>query len=559
MEADETRRDRGRRSRSRQVGDSTLFPPVAFHWFEYTGRDIVFEQALPAGSYRNPILAGFYPDPSICRVGDEYYLINSTFAYFPGIPIFRSRDLVNWTQLGHVIDRREQLNYDGLGISQGLFAPAIRHRGGVFHVVCTMVGAGGNFLVTAADPAGPWSDPVWFDFKGIDPSLFFDDDGRAWMVNSGAPEGRPLYHGHRAIWVQEFDDASRKLLGPRRVIVDGGADLTQKPAFIEGPHLYKRNGWYYLCCAEGGTEENHSQVIFRGRAPTGPFVPWDQNPILTQRDLDGTAPGAVTTAGHADFVVGPDGKWWSMFLACRPFAARYYATGRETFLLPVTWTDDGWPRILPSGERVPLIVGAPPGVARDAGAGILPLTGNFTVRDDFDAPSLSHLWVMLRRPHEIWWRVSATERRLLLTPRKDALSGSGNPAYLGRRLQHARFEVSLALEPPRAAGVSAGLVLFQNEAFHYYLGARRADAERVEVFLERCNGGPSERIGAATIADAAILRLCAVGTDARLTFHFGIGAADWHPLMSADATVLSTQAAGGFVGATVGPHARIDD
>lgn len=338
--------------------------PVTFESFTYTGRDEIAATPLPDGHYRNPILAGYYPDPSICRVGDDYYLINSTFAHFPGIPIFHSRDLVNWKQLGHVIDRPTQLNYDGLGITRGIFAPAITHHDGTFYVVCTMVGAGGNFLVTAKNPAGPWSDPIWLGFDGIDPSLFFDDDGRAWLVNNGEPpDNKPLYSGHRAIWIQEFEPAANKLIGPRSIIVNGGVDLSKQPVWIEGPHLYKKDGWYYLCCAEGGTSTAHSQVILRSRAPTGPFVPWEKNPILTQRDLDGNAPNAVTCTGHADLVIGPDNNWWSVFLACRPYAPDRWATGRETFLLPVKWTDDGWPQILPPGERVPLVAKAPVGPA----------------------------------------------------------------------------------------------------------------------------------------------------------------------------------------------------
>lgn len=158
---------------------SAAAEPVAFESFTYTGRDTIFEAPLPAGHFQNPILAGYYPDPSICRVGDDYYLINSSFAHFPGIPIFHSKDLVNWKQIGHVITRPDQLNYNNLGITRGIFAPAISHHNGTFYVICTMVDAGGNFLMTAKDPAGPWSDPVWLGFDGIDPSIFFDDDGRA--------------------------------------------------------------------------------------------------------------------------------------------------------------------------------------------------------------------------------------------------------------------------------------------------------------------------------------------------------------------------------------------
>lgn len=539
--------------------------PVAFDFFTYTGRDTVFEQPLSAGHYRNPILAGYYPDPSICRVGDDYYLINSTFAHFPGIPIHHSRDLVNWEQIGHVIDRPTQLKYDGLGVSRGIFAPAISHHDGTFYVVCTMVDAGGNFLVTATNPAGPWSDPVWFDFEGIDPSLFFADDGRAWMVNNGAPVGTPLYQGHRAIWIQEFDIAGKKLVGPRSVLVNGGVDLARKPIWIEGPHLYKHDGWYYLCCAEGGTEYYHSEVVFRSKSPTGPFVPWDKNPILTQRDLAGDVPQAVIATGHADLVFGPDGNWWSVFLACRPFAGRFYATGRETFLLPVKWTADGWPQILPLGERVPYIVPAPVGPALAAEPRSadkrqpytsIPLTGNFIWRDEFDGPRIDSLWIMLRTPKENWWNLA--DGKLHLIPRTDTLSGNGNPSFYGRRLQHAKFEASTKMEVPTTAGTSAGLVAFQNETHHYYFAVRRT-AGGLSVVVEKWNGPNAETLITGLLPETKEIELRLTGDDKVLSFAYALKPDEWRILVpDADATVITTQKAGGFVGALVGLHARLD-
>ena len=534
--------------------------PVAFDSFTYTGRDTAFEAPLPAGHFRNPILAGYYPDPSICRVGDDYYLINSTFAHFPGIPIFHSRDLVNWKQLGHVIDRPTQLKYDGLGITRGIFAPAISHHNGVFYVVCTMVDVGGNFLMTATDPAGPWSDPVWLDFDGIDPSLFFDDDGRAWMVNNGnPPDNKPLYQGHRAIWIQEFDIAAKKLTGPRSIIVNGGVDLTKKPVWIEGPHLYKRGGWYYLCCAEGGTSWQHSQVILRGKSPTGPFTPWDKNPILTQRDLDGNAPHAVTCTGHADLVIGPDGNWWSIFLACRPYAPDRWATGRETFLLPVKWTDDGWPQILPPGERVPYVVASPKGADLVANP-TQPLSGNFTWTDGFDQPKLSPLWIMLRTPKQNWWSLAGG--RLSLTPQAEPLSGKGNPSFLGRRLQHSKFETSVRLDVPATAGTSAGLAAMQNETHHYYSGVRRT-ADGLVAFVEVQNGPKPETLVTLPLpADTKSVELRLTGDGLTLAFDYALSPGAWQPLLpKADSHPISVQAAGGglhFTGALVGPYARIE-
>jgi xylan 1,4-beta-xylosidase len=541
--------------------------PVAFESFTYTGRDTIFETPLPAGHYRNPILAGYYPDPSICRVGEDYYLINSSFAHFPGIPIFHSRDMVNWKQIGHVIDRPSQLNYDNLGITRGIFAPAISHHDGTFYVICTMVDAGGNFIMTAKNPAGPWSDPIWLQFDGIDPSIFFDDDGRAWIVNNGnPPDNKPLYSGHRAIWIQEFDHKNQKMIGPRSIIVNGGVDLSTKPVWIEGPHLYKRKDWYYLCCAEGGTSNHHSQVILRSRAPTGPFVPWDKNPILTQRNLDNNAKHAVTCTGHADLEIGPDGNWWSIFLACRPYAPNRWATGRETFLLPVTWTEDGWPLILPPGERVPYVVPAPgrartPLRADEAAKGLaaLPLTGNFTLVDEFDTAALSPSWIMIRTPKKTWWKLA--DGKLSLTPRADRLSGKGNPSFYGRRLQHSRFDASTKLVIPATAGTSAGLAISQNET-HAYTFAVQRGAGGLSVFVEVQNGpAPQTLITGLLPADAKMIELRITGEEKTLSFAYALNG-EWQELLpKADSYPISVQAAGGgghFTGALIGPFARTE-
>jgi xylan 1,4-beta-xylosidase len=543
-------------------------PTVTFDSFTYTGRDTVFNSPLAPGEFRNPILAGFYPDPSICRVGDDYYLVNSTFAYFPGLPIFHSRDLVHWTQLGHAVDRPTQLNFDGHGASRGLFAPALSHHGDTFYLVCTLIDKGGNFLLTAKNPAGPWSDPIWLGFDGIDPSLFFDTDGRAWMLNNGnPPDNKPLYSGHRAIWLQEFDPQTNKLIGPRSIVVNGGVDLAKKPVWIEGPHLYRRGEWYYLCCAEGGTSIQHSQVILRSKSVTGPFVPWEKNPILTQRDLDGTAPQAVTCTGHADLVIGPDGQWWSVFLACRPFAEKYTTTGRETFLLPVQWTADGWPQILPPGQRVPYTVPSPKvgRVVPNAPPAATPLTGNFTWRDDFSSATLSPLWLMLRQPHESWWSLTTTPGRLTLTPRAVTLAEKINPTFLARRVQHAKFESTLSLDVPTAPNVSAGLALFQSEIHHYYFFARRT-IEGVILSLELANGAAPTVIATAKLPATAHLALRLTADEKRLTFAYTLtpAAADtWQTFdaPTADIIPVTVQAAGGglhFTGAVLGPHARID-
>ena len=212
--------------------------------------------------FTNPVLAGFYPDPSICRVNQDYYLVNSTFAYFPGIPVFHSKDLVHWELIGHVLDRPGQLDTQGMGLSRGIFAPAIAYHDGLFYVTCTVVDGGGNFVVTSEQSGGPYSMPVWLpEINGIDPSLYFDDNGKAYVLyNSEAPDSRPLYDGHRTIRMYEFDIDSMKITGDEMLLVNGGSDLSKKPVWIEGPRIYHRFGYYYLMAAEGGTAEDHRVI-----------------------------------------------------------------------------------------------------------------------------------------------------------------------------------------------------------------------------------------------------------------------------------------------------------
>lgn len=530
--------------------------PVAFDWFEYTGRDAVFDQPLPAGSYRNPILAGFYPDPSITRAGDKFYLVNSTFTYFPGIPVFESADLVHWNHIGNVIDRPSQLSFDGLGVSRGVFAPSIEFHDGLFYVLNTAVDSGGNFLSTARNPAGPWSDPVWLPelVGGIDPSLFFDADGKAYVLNNGPPEGEPLYDGHRAIWIQEFDVAGQKLTGPRKVLVNGGVDLSKQPIWIEGPHIYKREGWYYLMCAEGGTGPNHSQVVLRGHSPWGPFTPYAGNPILTQRDLAADRPNSITNAGHADLVEAPDGSWWATFLATRTYEGVHYNTGRETFLLPVTWKD-GWPIILQQGQAIPYVAPGPKFMEQRDQA---PQTGNFTWRDDFDSPSLKSAWLQVRVPKQSWADLRSTAGALTIHPSAIALDSLGNPSFLARRQQHLAFDASTAFQPPQHDGVAAGLAAFQSEQYWYFLGARRVGSQ-LQIFLEKGSGKSTETIATAMVDPPQRLKLKIDGDARAYSFFHDADGQGWTPLKKHDdGSILSTDVAGGFVGAVIGPYARTE-
>jgi alpha-N-arabinofuranosidase len=534
-------------------------PRAYFNWFEYTGHDGVFDQPLPAGSYRNPVLAGFYPDPSITRVGDTFYLVNSTFTYFPGIPVFRSDDLVHWQQIGNVIDRLPGFSFDGLGVSRGMFAPTIRFHNGLFYVVCTSVDAGGNFLSVAKDPAGPWSDPIWLtQVDGIDPALFFDEDGKAYLLNNGPPVGLPRYAGQRAIWIQEFDLAARKLVGPRKVLINGGVDFAKHPAWIEGPHMYRREGWYILMCAEGGTSTEHSEVVLRSRSPWGPFKPFPGNPILTQRDLPADRANPIANAGHADLVEAGDGSWWAVFLASRPYEIVHYNTGRETFMLPVTW-HDGWPSILAPGKKIPYAVAAP-ATQTAAAAATVPTTGNFTWRDEFDSTVLRQQWLYVRIPKQPWSDLAHRPGWLTIHALHTPLEALQNMSFLARRQQHLAFDASTELEIPRETGMSAGLAAFQNENDWYFLAVRRtAQPAALELFLEKRGGKQTETVARMALDEGARIKLKIAANARAYSFYFDEDGSGWKPLReNDDGTILSTDVAGGFVGAFVGPYARAE-
>ena len=531
-----------------------------FDWFEYTGNDSVFKVA-PAGpdEYHNPIIAGFYPDPTIVRAGDDFYAAMSSFAYFPGVPIFHSKDLVSWTQIGHVLDRPSQLNVDSAGVSRGIFAPSLSYHDSTFYMITTLVDRGGNFFVTARNPAGPWSDPVWLsEIDGIDPSFFFDDDGKTYILNNGPPVGKPLYDGHRAIWMQEYDMKARKLVGARSVIVNGGVDLAKKPIWIEAPHIFKRDGMYYLICAEGGTADQHSEVVFRSRSVHGPYVPFAGNPILTQRHLDSSRVFPVETAGHADFVETPNGEWWALFLGTRNYGRDLWNTGRETFLLPVTWVD-GWPVMLTGKATVPY-THARPNLPRQPAAPV-PHSGNFTVRDEFDARSLAPYWTMLRTPRTQWFDLTTTPGSLTIQSRPESLSGVGQPSLIARRQQHGTATVSTAMSyAPAAAGDKAGLVAFHNESHYFFLGIVHDGTRPVIQLLRRAS---RDAVADSVLASAPVpeplagpvfLRMRA--RDGRYDFFYATAPDEWKPLLEdADGTILSTKVAGGFVGTMFGMYA----
>lgn len=520
--------------------------PARFDRFSYEGKTLE-RVALPAGDYRNPILAGYYPDPSITRVGSDYYLVNSSFAHYPGLPIFHSKDMVNWVQIGNAIDRPGQLDFSHLTTSRAVFAPDISWHDGTFYIVNTCVDCKGNFVITAKNPAGPWSDPIWLPFEGIDPSIYWEGD-HAYIVNNRAPNEPPRYSGHRAIWLQEFDWRHGKMVGESTQIINGGVDIAKKPSWIEGPHLFKKDGFYYLTAAEGGTADNHSQVVFRSKDLRGPYLPWDKNPILTQRELSPDRPHPVTSTGHADLIQTQNGDWWATFLGIRPYAPDKSIIGRETFLLPVTW-HDGWPTILESGKPVPLVAKKPALPAGPKPA--LPTSGDFSYVDEFNGSRLSLPWIGIRTPQKPFYHLKSGALELDATvPLGDT---STAPAFIGRRLQHAVATISTTLHfQPDRDGARAGLAAVQSDRSWLFLGVTRIGGKKVIALTTHDKSDAETVVASVPLTSDLPVTLSLHVNGAHITGDYTLGGQRHHLNADVDADLLTTSRAGGFVGTVVG-------
>ena len=493
-----------------------------------------------AGTFRNPILPGFYPDPSICRVGEDYYLVTSTFEYFPGLPVFHSRDLVHWRQIGHVLDRPSQLHLEGIRSSGGLFAPTIRHSGGVFYVINTLVDGkakSGNFIVTATNPAGPWSEPIWLEAApGFDPSLFFDQDGRVWYTGTRMAVDSH-YQGHTEIWLQELDLNRLCLIGEPKVLWDGAV---KGAVWAEAPHIYKVQDYYYLLTAEGGTAHHHAVSVARSRKITGPYEGNRANPILTHRHLGLDYP--IVGTGHADMVDTPAGEWWMVLLAMRPYGGYFYNLGRETFLAPLRW-EEGWPVVCPGTGRVEFTFPAP-----DLPEQLWPEPAQ---RDDFDSPVLALQWNFIRTPPEEFWSLIERPGFLRLHLRPERLSEQTSPAFIGRRQQHINFAAQVALEfTPQQEQEFAGLALVQNNEYHFCLVVTGVDAPVVRL-IKRAHG-IEEILGQQPIR-AGRLYLKVEARAQTFNFYCARQPGAWNPVAEAvDGRILSTPVAGGFLGTYIG-------
>ncbi len=533
---------------------------AVFRNFQYVGNDAVYENnPLSDGEFYSPILQGCYPDPSITRKGEDYYVVNSSFVMFPGVPIFHSTDLVNWKQLGHVLDRESQLDVQEAGISAGIYAPDIQYNrhNDTFYMVTTQISAGiGNMVVKTKDPKkGNWSDPIRLNFDGIDPALFFDDDGKAYIIHNDAPDkGKTLYEGHRVIKIWDYDlEKDQVVAGTDRIIVDGGVNIKNQPIWIEGPHIYKKDGKYYLMCAEGGTGSNHSEVIFISDHPRGPFTPADINPILSQRHLDKSRSNPVEWAGHADLVEGPNNSWYAVFLAVRPNDNRRVNTGRETFILPVDWTGK-WPTFIGGMDALKPAIPLPEGVTNRTGLdGFLP-SGNFRFKDEFEKSALDLRWIALRGPRENF--VKQTKYGLEITPGLNSVADRKPISALFYRQQHRDFSTEVDVDYiPKSSHNLAGIVCLQSETFYYSFGITQIDSEFYLV-LEKMADQYSTVLAKQKLKNTKGLTLRVDSKNDTYQFSFKESGETYKPVgkpLSGD--ILSTDVAGGFTGALIGLYA----
>ncbi|MEU3416156.1 glycoside hydrolase family 43 protein [Streptomyces sp. NPDC006658] len=473
-----------------------------------------------------PVIPGFHPDPSVCRAGEDYYLVCSSFEYYPGIPVFHSRDLVHWTQIGNALDRPDQLRLPpDAHSSGGLYAPTLRYHDGRFWLIVTNVNGDGNLLFTATDPAGPWSDPVRLPgVHGIDPDLAWDEHGTCWCTVAGISQVR-------------IDPRTGETLGePRRLW--SGAPGAKTP---EAPHLYRIGAYWYLLIAEGGTERCHGVSIARARTPDGPFEPCPANPVLTHRGTD----HPVQNTGHADLVQGPDGSWWMVFLGVRPRGGSpdWHVLGRETFLAPVTWVDD-WPVVgEPTSARTP-----PPWPLRPP--------AEAPVRDDFDGDGLAPGWISPRIRREEDCTTGERAGWLTLRARGQSLDDS-DVTFVGRRQQHLSCRAWTLLDPAEGSG---GLAVRLDERHHYEIEATASEVRVVarigplrSVVASRPSAGGPVVLGVGTTPVQEI-------TDPRDgpdTVAFYVREADGTrtELVRLDGRYLSTEVAGGFTGRVIGLYA----
>tara|TARA_Y200000002_G_scaffold174836_1_gene144225 strand:+ start:196 stop:1902 length:1707 start_codon:yes stop_codon:yes gene_type:complete len=421
--------------------------------------------------FKNPIISGGYPDPSICKVGETFYLVNSSFEYFPGLPIHKSNDLINWELIGYGLNRESQVssvvNLIDVQSNGGIHAPTIRYNNGVFYIISTNVyydvkknkADMVNFVVTASNPAGPWSDPIHIEgAPGIDPDLFFDDDGRVWYVGNHMPEN-PSFDGEGEIWLQELDLNQFSLVGEKHLLWRGACG----GVWAEGPHMYKKDGKYYLIIAEGGTSFNHAVMVALSENIEGPYISNPRNPILTSRHL--SYDNWVNSTGHGDIVELDDGRYYMVLLGIRNEINRSSNMGRETFIVPLTWEREPfdwkenknlWPVVSPLSGKVE----KENEVIYDNSI----QSHFYNFRDDFSVKTLDLKWNFRRVPLENVYSLEKREGFLRLYSNQNIIKERDRAALMGFKQNQTHFEyfTNMTFNPENNKS-EAGISIFQKD------------------------------------------------------------------------------------------------
>lgn len=421
--------------------------------------------------FKNPILAGGYPDPSICKVGDTFYLVNSSFEYFPGLPIHKSTDLINWELIGHGLHRESQasstVNLVDVQSNGGIHAPTIRYNKGVYYIISTNVYYDAeknktdmvNFIITANNPAGPWSDPIHIEgAPGIDPDLFFDDNGRVWYVGNQAPEN-PSFDGEGEIWLQELDLNEYNLIGERHLLWRGACG----GVWAEGPHMYKKDGKYYLIIAEGGTSFNHAVMVAMSENIEGPYISNPRNPILTSRHL--SYDNWVNSTGHGDIVELDDGRYYMVILGIRNEINRGSNMGRETFIAPLSWerepfewkeNKDLWPVVSPISGKVEK--------ENEVIFKNSTQINSYNFRDDFNSKTLGLKWNFRRLPLENIYSLDKREGFLRIFSNQNIIKERHRAALMGFKQNQTNFEYFTSMNfNPENNKSEAGISIFQKD------------------------------------------------------------------------------------------------
>ena len=483
--------------------------------------------------FHNPVLPGFYPDPSVCRANGKYYLACSSFEFYPGVPLFESDDLVHWRPIGHALTAPAQARLAAVAPSRGIWAPTLRWHDGLFYLATVNMDGGGNFFVTARDPRGPWSDPVYVPMKSIDPSLFFEDGKLYFMTPQTKTPGAV-----RGIYMAQIDPATGRLLTGERLLWQGSGGKC-----LEAPHLYHIGDYYYLMAAEGGTEYGHGITIARSRALWGPYDGCPDNPIVTNRD-DHDNP--LQCAGHGDLVETPDGGWAMVLLASRWGSKWHSHIGRETCLLPLHW-QDGWPRPANGGRCLHEQEDAAWLTAPAAAA-----APGFCL--DTRAAHWDRDFAFLRQREPGAYRPDPETGGLTLRGGAP-LSTSLTPVWIGHRqqLMQGTCSVQLAFDPPE--GAEAGLTLYLSPHYHFDLAARRQGGQ-AQLLLRQTAGPCLSAVTACVPLPAGPLTLTVQATPTRYRFSAADGRGMRVELGEAETRLLSNELAKLFTGVFFGLYCQ---